>query len=196
MAAQTIEEYKAYLRGAHGWFYAIHWEDGKSRPYYVHPEAKCTEVPFPHEAGQFGHLAVTLPMLCEMDRVEWGGGTLIFTDWGIWSESANVAGYQMVERIRSSFGELRPFEVATVNLFRRDEHPLLTSFILAALIYGWDAYYVPNYGGCFVHISHDEYCLIVTKTTEDFEKIVGPHLERAGSGYRVIENGYYCRPSK
>ncbi len=44
-----------------------------------------------------------------MDEAEWGGGTLVFTDWGIWNQSANLAGYQMVERIRSTFGEHRPF---------------------------------------------------------------------------------------
>jgi hypothetical protein len=151
MTSLTLDEHKAYLK-TDGSFWGINLDDARlSTPYFTHSEAKCTDIPFPNEAGGFAYLAVNLPMLTERDRVEWGGGTLVFTDWGIWSEQANLAGYQMVERIRSTFGELRPFHAATVNRFRQDEHPLLTSFILAALIYGWDTYYIPNYEGCFVH---------------------------------------------
>lgn len=193
MTAQTLEEYKAYLK-EDGRFHGIHWDDGPGlHTYFVHPEAKCTEIPFPNEASDFAYLAVSLPILSEMDRVEWHGGTLVFTDWGIWSERANIAGYQMVERIRMSFGEMRPFGMATVNRFRRDEQPLLTSFILAALIYGWDAYYIPNYEGCFAYISHDGYCLIVTKRATDFKDIIEPNLQDKRSGYRVVENGYFVR---
>ncbi len=130
-----------------------------------------------------------------MDAVQWGGGTLIFTDWGIWDQQASLAGYQMVERIRSSFGEHRPFNVATVNRFRHDEHLILANFILAALIYGWDAYYVPNHRGCFVHISHDEWCCVVTERSQDFKEIAEPRLCDPESGYRVLMVSRFCMPA-
>jgi hypothetical protein len=193
MTSLTLEEYKAYLKTNRN-FWGIDWDDTSSSwPYFTHPQAKCTDIPFPNRAGEFAHLAVDLPMLTEMDRVEWGGGTLIFTGWGIWSQKANLAGYQMVERIRSTFGELRPFHLATVNRFRQDELLLLTNFILAALVYGWDAYYVPNYEGCFVHVSHDEFCHIVTKRSEDFKQIIEPRLADPENGYRVLDESHFCK---
>ena len=112
------------------------------------------------------------------------------------NERANLAGYQMVERIRATFGEHRPFHAATVNHFRTDEQLLLTNFILAALIYGWDAYYIPNYGGCFAHISHDEWCCIVTESNEDFKNFAEPMLNDPESGYRILENSHFCSASK
>lgn len=193
MTAETLEEFKAYLAENH-WTFKIKW-DGRF-PYYENPEAKCVEVPFPSKAGEFAYLATTLPLFRSKDPCDWGGGTLVFTDWGIWNERANLAGYQMVERIRSTFGEHRPFHIATANRFRVDEQLLLTSFILAALIYGWDAYYIPNYGGCFAHISHDEWCCIVTESNEDFKNVAEPMLSDPKSGYRLRESSHFCSASK
>ena len=106
----------------------------------------------------------------------------------------NLAGYQMVERIRSTFGELRPFNEAPVHSFRQDERHLLTNFILAALIYGRDAYYIPNYEGWFAAISHDGFCELVTKRATDFESLIQPRLDDPESGYRAIDNPRFCRP--
>ena len=193
MTALTIEEYKAYL-AEQSRIFNIKWQSwGNSfSPYYDNSEAKCIEMPFPKKASEFAYPAVSLPMLKEMDTFQWGGGTLIFTDWGIWNQEASLAGYQMVERIRSTFGELRPFNVATVNRFREDEHLLLINFVLAALIYGWDAYYIPNYGGRFAHISHDEWGCIVTERSEDFKNIAEPRLRDPEDGYRILTNSRFC----
>ncbi|HEV2464038.1 MAG TPA: hypothetical protein VGT04_09550 [Acidobacteriaceae bacterium] len=192
MTAETLEEFKGHLADNYSIF-KIRW-DGR-RPLYENPEAKCIEIPFPKAAGEFAHLATRLPTLSPMDAAEWDGGALVYTDWGIWDQSASLAGYQMVERIRSTFGEHRPFNVATVNRFRADEQPLLANFILAALIYGWDAYYFPNYGGCFAHISHDEWCCIVTESNEDFKNVAEPHLKDPDGGCRVLENWPSPRPA-
>ena len=121
-----LEEYKAYLKRDEGLDRGFLWEDHQPfRPYFCDLQAKCTEIPFPTSASDFAHLATYLPTLREMDRAQWAGGTLVFTDWGMGSQEASLAGYQMVERIRSTFGELRPFDVATVNQFREDERHLL-----------------------------------------------------------------------
>ena len=193
MTAETLDDFKIYLAENHCTF-KIKW-DGRF-PYYENPEAKCVEVPFPTTSGKFAYLAATLPVLSQIDTGQWGGGTLVFTDWGIWDQRGNLAGYQMVERIRATFGEHRPFEVATVNHFHSDEQPLLTNFILAALIYGWDAYYIPNYGGCFAHISHDGWCCIITESIEAFKDVAEPLLNDPGSGYRILENSRFCSASK
>jgi len=196
MTAETIEEFKANL-AKKSWTLNIKWQSwGNSfSPYYDNPEAKCIEIPFPKKASEFADFTVNLPTLTEMDAVEWAGGTLVFTDWGIWNQQANLAGYQMIERIRSTFGEHRPFHVATVNRFRQDERLLLANFILASLIYGWDAYYIPNYRGWFAHISHDEWCCAVTECEENFKQIAEPRLRDPEDGYRILVDSRFCRPA-
>jgi hypothetical protein len=75
MTSLTLDEYKTYLKTDRN-FWGINWDDTSSSwPYFTHPQAKCAAVPFPNKAGEFAHIAVNLPMLTEMDRVEWGGGT-------------------------------------------------------------------------------------------------------------------------
>lgn len=191
MTSETLEELKTYLADNHAIF-KINWTG--LRPFYENPEAKCIEIPFPTTARKFAYLARSLSILSPMDAAQWAGGTLVYTDWGIWDEIANLAGYQMVERIRSTFGEHRSFAVAPVNRFRADEHLILTNFILGALIYGWDAYYIPNYGGCFAHISHDEWCCIVTESSEDFKNVSEPYLNDPEGGCRILENWPFPKP--
>ena len=194
MEALTSAEYKTYLSKNDGFPWGIRLEDRPGfHPYYETSEAKCTDIPFPNSAGKFSYLASSLFLQSSMDQAEWGGGTLVYDDWGVWGLPGNLAGYQMVERIRSTFGEQRPFHQAPVHIFRQDERYLLTNFILAALIYGWDAYYIPNYEGWFAHISHDEYCVIVTKRTQDFADLIQPQLTDPESGYRVLDNPRFCR---
>jgi hypothetical protein len=96
MTAETIEEFKGNL-AKKSWIFNIKWQSwGNSfSPYYDNPEAKCVEMPFPKKASDFAYLAVNLPMLTGMDAVQWGGGTLIFTDWGVWDQQASLAGYQI-----------------------------------------------------------------------------------------------------
>jgi hypothetical protein len=196
MTAETIEEYKAYLAANH-WAFNLKLDENRLfSPYYDNPETKCVELPFPTKASRFAHLAVTFHLLSGMDSAQWGGGTLIYTDWGIWDQRGNLSGYQMVERIRATFGEYRPFATAPVNRFRGDEQFLLPNFVLAALVYGWDACYVPNYGGCFAYISHDEWGCIVTETQKDFENISAPLLSDPELGYSLREDIRFCRPNR
>jgi hypothetical protein len=195
MTSETADEYKLYLTRDKSVFNLSLDEGRLFHPFFENDQARCIELPFPTQASRFAHLAVTLPLLSEMDNVEWAGGTLVYADWGIWDQRASVAGYQMVERIRATFGELRPFHVAPVNHFRQDELPLLTNFILAALVYGWDAYYIPNYGGCFAFVSHDGWGCIVTEREEDFKSIAEPRLRDPDGGYQLLNRTDFCRPS-
>jgi hypothetical protein len=77
----------------------------------------------------------------------------------------------MIERIRAGYGELRPFREATVNVFRDNDISILPAFLLAPLIYGWDAHYVSLDRGSFASISHDGYWCITTETEADYLKL-------------------------
>lgn len=194
MIAQSIEELKSKIRSHNSIYHLSFDESWRFCPYYEHPDSACVEIPWPSTSGEFASFATTLPLLSDMDVAEWGGGTLVYTDWDIWDQDASLAGYQMVERIQMSFSEHRPFGVAPAFEFRADERLLMANFVLAAMIYGWDAYYFPRYSGYFVHISHDEYACLVTETSEVFERTSKRFLDNPELGYRRIENPRFCRP--
>jgi hypothetical protein len=68
--------------------------------------------------------------------------------------------------MRRGFGENRPLSAAPGHSFRSDELVELNSFLLPCFVFGWDAYLLPSGQDYFVHISHDEFWMVVTKTTE------------------------------
>ena len=74
----------------------------------------------------------------------------------------------MIERIRAGYGEIRPFRMATVNIFRDNDLSILPAFLLAPLIYGWNAYYIPQDRGSFGFVSHDGYWAVSTETDADY----------------------------
>ena len=101
----------------------------------------------------------------------WSGGAIVYQDFDVWSHKANVEGWTMIERIRAGYGELRPFNQATVNEFRDNDSQILPAFLLAPLIYGWDCFYIPYTRGTFAYISHDGYWCINTETDMDYQQL-------------------------
>lgn len=136
-------------------------------PSYDHPESKIIGFEVPDSASGFAHLAGLLPSLVSEDlNALWRGGAVLYQDYDVWDHQNNVQAWTMIERIRAGFGELRPFSQATVNVFRDNDLAILPAFLLAPLIYGWNAYYIPQDRGSFAFVSHDGYWTIATETEE------------------------------
>jgi hypothetical protein len=193
MTAETIDQLKQYLEKER-WIFNLHFDDMRRfQPWYENDEARCIEIPFPTRAGKFAWLASSLPGFGSWAEPEWDGGTLAYTEWGVWDERGNLAGYQMIERIRSTFGENRPFHLAPVHRFRPDERHLLTSFLVAALVYGWDACYIPHHRGWFGYVSHDEWTCLVTERDEDFKRVAEPLLNEPELGFRLLATPCFGR---
>jgi hypothetical protein len=146
-------------RYGHEWF----------TPSYDHPEAKCTGFELPTFSAGLAYLAGNIPtLLTGFERDAWRGGAVWYQDYDVWNHQSNVEGWTMIERIRAGYGELRPFGMATVNIFRDNDLSILPAFLLAPLVYGWDAYYVSQDRGSFAFISHDGYWTISTETEADY----------------------------
>jgi hypothetical protein len=177
MIAETEKEFATYFGNNYEW-YGLRFDSGPrySRewftPFYDHVEAKCTGFEMPDSPSGFAYLAGLLPTLMTgFESGAWRGGAVWYQDFDVWNHQNNVEGWTMIERIRAGYGELRPFELATVNIFRDSDISILPAFLLAPLIYGWDAYYIPQDRGCFAKISHDGYWAISTETDADFAQL-------------------------
>jgi hypothetical protein len=174
MTAQTESEFAAYFAKNYD-FYGLRFDPGPRyehewfTPFYDHAECKCIGFEMPDSASGFAYLAGLIPSLVSIEHdTNWHGGAVWYQDYDVWDHQNNVQGWTMIERIRAGYGELRPFGKATVNVFRDTDLSILPAFLLAPLMYGWDAYYIPQERGTFASISHDGYWTITTETEVDF----------------------------
>ncbi|HEY1731973.1 MAG TPA: hypothetical protein VGG15_09485 [Terriglobales bacterium] len=120
--------------------------------YYDQPEASCIELKFPETPMQVPYFTRVLSMLNLDSEEHFHGGLLWLTLWTIGSPQLEKVGWKLVEKMRLAFVELN-------------------AFLLPCFIFGWDAFFSPSGQDYFVHISHDEYWLVVTKTKAAYETL-------------------------
>ncbi len=166
----------------------------RCRPYFEIPEARCFELNYPSTPTGAGHSANVAALLCSryFERQHFSGATLWFSDAGVFDGWQFLAGRVVIDRIRAGFGDLRPFDEAEVHHFRADEIELLTAFVMFAFVLSWDIFILPE-ADRFLHVSHDEFFCVVTKTREAavyVETVAKDEIETSDSPC----SQYFCRP--
>jgi hypothetical protein len=140
--------------------------------YYDVPEANCLDVKWPDSPGRAAYFSWKASRLgLDGDEAQFHGALL----WVPYAELGSLApiGWKLVEKMRQGFGENRPLQAANAHLFRRDELLDLKAFLLPCFVFGWDAYLVPfGRNDFFVHISHDEYWGVVSRTREAYDNLL------------------------
>jgi hypothetical protein len=165
MQAMTDEEVRFFVR-QHHWASGLKVDSDGRNLYYDNADANCIELKFPEKPGQVPYFTRVISLL-GLDREElFYGGVLWLTLWDIGSPQLEKTGWRLVEKMRLAFGETRPISAAPGHSFRSDELVDLNTFLLPCFVFGWDAYLLPSGGDYFVHISHDEFWIVVTKTAE------------------------------
>jgi hypothetical protein len=143
--------------------------------YYDDPEAnalclKCPETP--RRATYFARLA---SLLGAEDEGMFYGALLWITLYDIGSPQLEKTGWAMIDMMRRSFGENRPLEAASGHWFRNGAAVELAAFVLPCFVFGWDAFIIPSGENFFVHLSHDEFWVVVTRNDEAHKKVL-PYL--------------------
>ena len=109
------------------------------------------------------------------------GALLWFTTFGVWDEAVEGIGYRIIEQMNSAAGQPSSFETSRGHSFRADELNETVGMLLQPMVFGWDAYYLPHWswgtGEFFIHINHDSYVVIVTKTKAFHDKILSELIE-------------------
>jgi hypothetical protein len=171
MNAMTDEEVRAFER-QHHWATGLNIaEDGRGL-YYDNAEANCIELKFPEKPMQVPYFTRVLSLLNTDSEEHFNGALLWITLSTIGSPQLEKIGWKLVEKMRLAFGETRPIGVASGHWFRSDEFVELNAFLLPCFIFGWDAYLAPSGKDYFVHISHDEFWMVVTKTTAAHNEVL------------------------
>jgi hypothetical protein len=139
--------------------------------FYDVPEANCIELKFPDLPGRAAYFSSKASRLSlDRDEAQFQGALL----WITYAEIGSLApiGWKLVEKMRQGFGENRPLQTAGAHFFRSDELLDLKAFLLPCFVFGWDAYLIPFHkNDFFVHVSHDEYWGVVSRTRKAYERL-------------------------
>jgi hypothetical protein len=142
--------------------------------FYTHSEADCIDLEYPPKLERlpfFTRLLATLGY----DDSDFAGARLWFTTWGVWNLQDEAVGYRIVEAFNRAAGQPRSFELAPGRVFRADELVDAVGLLIQPMVFGWDAYYLPQWSfgveEFFLHHSHDGFVTVVTRTTAFHEKV-------------------------
>lgn len=173
MTAMTGNEVREFLV-KNEWSYGIKVRDRQpyqeKHLYYNNPEARTLLLKFPDTPRRATYFARVASFLGAEDESLFYGALLWITLYDIGSPQLEKSGWSMIDMMRRSFGENRPLEAAPGHWFRNGAAVELAAFILPCFVFGWDAWIISN-SSFFIHISHDEYWVIVTRDDETYKKM-------------------------
>jgi hypothetical protein len=159
--------------------------------YYDGPEANCIKLKFPDLPGRAAYFSSRATRLGLVDDEAQFQGALL---WITFSELGSLApiGWKLVEKMRQGFGENRSLQTARAHYFRNDELLDLRAFLLPCFVFGWDAYLIPfGRNDFFVHVSHDEYWGVVSRTREAHDRMLA-ELEDLNPTESLAMRNQFC----
>jgi hypothetical protein len=169
-AAEVDESFRFYEKLGDEY---VHY-DGAREPFFTHPEAACIDVEYPPKLERLPFFARCLSTL-GYDDWDFQGALIWFSEWGVWNLSDEGVGYRIVERMHVAAGQSGSFEVAPGHEFRADELTDAVGMLMQPMIFGWDPFYLPRWaygtGQFFLHVSHDSFVNIVTRTKEFNDRV-------------------------
>ena len=142
-------------------------------PFFAHPEASCFQIEYPQKLEGLPSLARTLATL-SYESKDFAGALLWFTGWGVWNYLEEGIGYRIVEAMHTAAGQPKSFEAGPGPSFpgRRTKRgnwpaPPTHGFWLGREL---RSTLVRRAGPVFLHVSHDSFVTVVTRTKEFYDK--------------------------
>ena len=95
---------------------------------------------------------------------------MLLDEWYVWPSSAHLP---LWSRFREALGETRSLIDAPGHLVSNSDSEDGISIIALALLFVWDCYGISASGEDAFFISHDEYCLFVSRDARRAERVAG-----------------------
>lgn len=99
------------------------------------------------------------------------GALLWIRGWRIWGDHSEKTGTMIVQQMRLAKGESEPLEIRPGYLFGQDEVFEMHSYFVVPILFGWDAFVVPECGDYFVFVSHDGVAAVVARNADRAEEL-------------------------
>jgi hypothetical protein len=105
------------------------------------------------------------------EDVPFQGALLWIRERGVWGDYSEKAGEMIVQQMRLAKGESEPLEKRPGHLFGPDELFEMHSYFVVPMLFGWDAFVVPESGDYFVFVSHDGVAEVVARSADKVEEL-------------------------
>jgi hypothetical protein len=123
------------------------------------------------------------------DDVPFRGALLWIRERGVWGDYSEKTGAMIIQQMRLAKGEGESVERRPVHLFGSEELIEMHSYFVIPMLFGWDAFVIPESGDYFIFISHDGVAEVVARSGEKVEEL----RQRVKSWNPQEDNGWYSR---
>jgi hypothetical protein len=103
--------------------------------------------------------------------VPFAGALFWIRERGVWSDFSENSGAMMLKQMRMAKGGTKPLGEFPGQLFAADELVEFHSYFLLPLLFGWDAFVVPEGKDYFLFVSHDGIVEVVSRRAEILEEL-------------------------
>lgn len=94
------------------------------------------------------------------------GGLVWLRRWNLWSESIDAVGYRLLDGLRDAREGVPSLNEAPAHLCLEEDFVTAHSLLALAVLFQWDAYYVPSSGHFLIFVSHEGTVDILSRTAE------------------------------
>jgi hypothetical protein len=105
------------------------------------------------------------------EDVPFQGALLWIRARGVWGDYSENTGAMIVEQMRLAKGESEPLEKRPAHLFGPEELLQMHSYFVVPMLFGWDAFVIPESGDYFIFVSHDGVAEVVARNAEKVEEL-------------------------
>jgi len=139
MRALSTSEAKKWCQGQGAQFAGSHFPKPRTSKSFDIPE----------DAGR------RVALVAEQLDVFRSGTTLVwFDDWSVWPSGQRM---HIFERMRASYGEVRPLIEQPAFLFAKAEYEDMVSFVTIGVLFLWDVHVIGAQARRLLYYSHDEF---------------------------------------
>jgi hypothetical protein len=116
--------------------------------------------------------------------VPFEGALLWIRERGIWGDFSETIGATIIKEMRLAKGEPEPIEKRPGQLFGHQELFEMHSYLVIPMLFGWDAFLVPEGKDYFLFVSHDGIVGVVSRTQQTYNHLYqrvldwNPHEDR------------------
>lgn len=104
-------------------------------------------------------------------EVPFEGAILWIRERGVWGDHSEKSGAMTIQKMRRADGESEPLESRPGHVFGPEELFEMHSYFLIPLLFGWDAFLIPENKDYFLFVSHDGVVEVVSRTAENSEEV-------------------------
>ncbi|MDH4043567.1 MAG: hypothetical protein OEW17_09505 [Gemmatimonadota bacterium] len=123
--------------------------------------------------------ALMMTAVPDDEEEKFRGGLVWLQDWDIWSATTERVGHLLLTAVRGPTPEAANVRARPANLFEPEEFVQAHTILSLALLFQWDAHYVPLVGGFYAFLSHHGHIEVVTPHRKAHDSLLA-RFERGG----------------